>query len=127
MRRAFLLLIGSLLLSAGTGCGICDQMFAFHKPYGGGDCGCNSCGCGAGGCPTCGDGAGDPGDGGGYAGGGHHGYPNGGYPPHDMLPRGAGGEYLGQGGPPTGGVAYPYYTTRGPRDFLVNNPPSIGP
>lgn len=33
------------------------------------------------------------------------------------------------GGPaPTGAaVAYPYYTTRGPRDFLLNNPPSIGP
>jgi hypothetical protein len=30
-------------------------------------------------------------------------------------------------GPPTGQVAYPYYTTRGPRDFLMNNPPSIGP
>jgi len=23
-------------------------------------------------------------------------------------------------------VAYPYYTLRGPRDFLVDNPPSIG-
>lgn len=30
-------------------------------------------------------------------------------------------------GPPTGQVAYPYYTTRGPRDFLMCNPPSIGP
>jgi len=30
-------------------------------------------------------------------------------------------------GPTTGAVAYPYYTTRGPRDFLVNNPQSIGP
>ncbi len=30
-------------------------------------------------------------------------------------------------GPPTGAVAYPYYTTRGPRDFLADNPPSIGP
>jgi hypothetical protein len=30
-------------------------------------------------------------------------------------------------GPPTGQVAYPYYTTRGPRDFLMKNPPSIGP
>jgi hypothetical protein len=31
---------------------------------------------------------------------------------------------------PTGPVpqyAYPYYTIRGPRDFLVDNPPSIGP
>lgn len=30
-------------------------------------------------------------------------------------------------GPPTGQTAYPYYTTRGPRDFFLNNPPSIGP
>jgi hypothetical protein len=30
-------------------------------------------------------------------------------------------------GPPTGAVAYPYYTTRGPREFLAKNPPSIGP
>ncbi len=26
-----------------------------------------------------------------------------------------------------GAVAYPYYTTRGPRDYFQNNPPSIGP
>ncbi len=30
-------------------------------------------------------------------------------------------------GPPTGAITYPYYTTRGPRDFLADNPPSIGP
>jgi hypothetical protein len=30
-------------------------------------------------------------------------------------------------GPPAAQTAYPYYTTRGPRDFLRNNPPSIGP
>lgn len=30
-------------------------------------------------------------------------------------------------GPPVGQTAYPYYTTRGPRDFLLSNPPSIGP
>ena len=29
-------------------------------------------------------------------------------------------------GPPSGQTAYPYYTTRGPRDFLMANPPSIG-
>ncbi len=29
-------------------------------------------------------------------------------------------------GPQTGTVAYPYYTHRGPRDFLLDNPPSIG-
>jgi hypothetical protein len=30
-------------------------------------------------------------------------------------------------GPPTGQTAYPYYTVRGPRDFLLAKPPSIGP
>ena len=30
-------------------------------------------------------------------------------------------------GPPVGQVAYPYYTVRGPRDFLLANPPTIGP
>jgi hypothetical protein len=30
-------------------------------------------------------------------------------------------------GPPTGAITYPYYTTRGPRDFLAKNPESIGP
>ena len=32
----------------------------------------------------------------------------------------------GGGGPATAQVAYPYYTTRGPRDFLLNEPNSIG-
>ena len=30
------------------------------------------------------------------------------------------------GGPQAATVAYPYYTTRGPRDFLADNPPTIG-
>jgi hypothetical protein len=30
-------------------------------------------------------------------------------------------------GPPVGTVVYPYYTVRGPRDFLAKDPPSIGP
>lgn len=29
-------------------------------------------------------------------------------------------------GPPSA-MVYPYYTIRGPRDFLLDNPPSIGP
>ncbi len=29
-------------------------------------------------------------------------------------------------GPPSAQVGYPYYTVRGPRDFLLDNPPSIG-
>ncbi|MEC8558267.1 MAG: hypothetical protein VXZ82_24935 [Planctomycetota bacterium] len=32
----------------------------------------------------------------------------------------------GVGSPGAAQVAYPYYTTRGPRDFFVNNPPTIG-
>ena len=32
----------------------------------------------------------------------------------------------GPPGPPTGAYAYPYYTLHGPRDFLVDNPPSLG-
>jgi len=29
-------------------------------------------------------------------------------------------------GPPSPTYAYPYYTTRAPRDFLEDNPPTIG-
>ena len=43
--------------------------------------------------------------------------PPGGYYPPSMA---------SQPGPPGGTVAYPYYTLRGPRDFLLDNPPSIG-
>jgi len=35
--------------------------------------------------------------------------------------------YVGPAGPPTAAVTYPYYTTRGPRDFFQDNPLSIGP
>lgn len=52
--------------------------------------------------------------------GGAHGTP--GYPRHMHMHR----EYVGPQGPPTAQVAYPYYTVRGPRDFLLDNPPSIG-
>ena len=33
----------------------------------------------------------------------------------------------GPAGPATGAYAYPYYTTRGPRDFFLDKPGSIGP
>lgn len=33
----------------------------------------------------------------------------------------------GPPGPPTAAVTYPYYTNRGPRDFLARNPGNIGP
>lgn len=35
-------------------------------------------------------------------------------------------EEAGMAGPAAAAVGYPYYTIRGPRDFLVDNPPSIG-
>jgi hypothetical protein len=43
--------------------------------------------------------------------------------------RGTGGYDNGAaaGGPPTAQVTYPYYTVRGPRDFLSDNPRGIGP
>jgi hypothetical protein len=52
---------------------------------------------------------------------------------HAMEQSGYAAEQLGAeeaaapAGPATGAVTYPYYTTRGPRDFLAKNPPSIGP
>ena len=71
-------------------------------------------GCGPGGC----------GVGGGIAGrfirrnGSPH--PYGGETPHTASANGFGG------GSPAPSFQYPYYTTRGPRDFLMMNPPSIG-
>lgn len=46
---------------------------------------------------------------------------NGGYTDRHVTPT-----QEGMGAPSTAQVAYPYYTTRGPRDFLMNNPPTIG-
>ena len=66
----------------------------------------------------------DPGAYGGYGGygGGRGGFGGfGGFGRGGMPMDGAYG-----GGPPSAQVAYPYYTTRGPRDFLINNPPSVG-
>lgn len=56
--------------------------------------------------------------------GGHHG---GGYA---SQYGGRHGDYVSNNqvgsGVPGPAVGYPYYTTRGPRDFFANNPPSIG-
>lgn len=43
------------------------------------------------------------------------------------LPHGYEQSLSGPPGPPSATYAYPYYTTRAPRDFLLDNPPSIGP
>jgi hypothetical protein len=99
---------------------------------GNGACGAGGCGngaCGGGGCGPggCGNGYGMNGGGPNDPNGGGSNDPNGYAHGQGPVPRGVGGQYLGAAGPPTGGVAYPYYTNRGPRDFLAANPPSIGP
>ena len=86
--------------------------------YAAGDCGdggCGAGGCGAGGCGVggklchrCGLGK--------VLGGAAH--PYGGAVPHTNPVQGQSGL--------APSYAYPYYTTRGPRDFLRDNPPSIG-
>lgn len=35
--------------------------------------------------------------------------------------------FRGPHGPAVPQTTYPYYTLRGPRDFLADNPPSLGP
>ncbi len=47
-----------------------------------------------------------------------------GHPYGGAIPHTAQGPGAGTGPAPS--YAYPYYTTRGPRDFLMSNPPSIG-
>lgn len=37
------------------------------------------------------------------------------------------GDEVDYGAPPSAQITYPYYTTRGPRDFLDPNPRGIGP
>jgi hypothetical protein len=143
--RNSLLLCAALLLAAMTGCGHmnlahnkgCDNCFGGHAghghgghAHGGGYVGDGGAGgyggAVAGNLPYRGihygpDGRQDGGGGGHYGPyGGPHGTP--GYPHHHRTR-----EYTGPQGPSTAQVAYPYYTTRGPRDFFVDNPPSIGP
>jgi hypothetical protein len=143
MKRLLLLTQLGGLLASSTGCCIIDRLF--HCPCGrwrGGGCGpgvsdcapcagCNDPGCGyakmpqralyADGEPMVDDGAmyaGGPGPGGCQA------------CAHGKCGLHGARAYAAPQGPPgplTGQVAYPYYTTRGPRDFLARNPPDIGP
>ncbi|MEM6799589.1 MAG: hypothetical protein AAF589_08745 [Planctomycetota bacterium] len=92
-------------------------------------CGCETgaCGCEAGGC-GCGTGCGGFGCLSNQSNGCVNGLVNGVLGGPSCCPLGPGDSvYDFQPGPPTGATAYPYYTTRGPRDFLMANPPSIGP
>ena len=153
MKRATGLLLAVAVIGMSSGCSIIDRLFLLNTdgPYGhhargggGGACRdgacengqcqvggpCESCdpseACGPGGCqPGCRDCA-----------AGHckkHVGRYGGLAKHHLSPAEraalAASDYgaTQPAGPPTGAVAYPYYTTRGPRDFLAKNPPSIGP
>lgn len=125
MRSALLGLVAAFVLAA-TGCD--------HHNLTKNSCSsCDSCG---GGCATHGGGLGLAGHGGrgvldhtilGHGGGGAVGnyLATPGPSPVGHLPPG----YMqdaGPGGPSSATVGYPYYTTRAPRDFLMDNPPSIG-
>lgn len=115
---------------------------------------CDSCGSADGGCGCAGMGGGgllSHGFGGGMLSGGLHGFGHGahgcghggcgiggrglcssclsrsglrGQIPHTSQPNYGMGGMGGGGQAPT--YAYPYYTTRAPRDFLMDNPPTIG-
>ncbi len=126
----FVALLATAALS--MGCNGIHKRGGCHGGACGGHGGCPSGACGGGGghahagCEACGDGrfaGGAHGNGGGH--GGHFG---GGQGQHGMagVPHHFSREYLGPQGPSSAQVAYPYYTTRGPRDFFANDPMSIG-
>ncbi|HEV3138210.1 MAG TPA: hypothetical protein VGZ26_09900 [Pirellulales bacterium] len=135
MRRAIFALLAVTAVASSTGCCCIDRLFCGGCRggcgYGYGNEGpCQSCGYGGGGggCSDCGQ----------Y--GGSSGGPQGQAPMQGMARRrpaqghpmvqqrrDADGDYEFAAGPPTGSTTYPYYTNRGPRDFLARNPQSIGP
>jgi len=143
--RLLALTVVAVIAATSTGCSIIDRLFLLNAdgPYGhhagragSGDCqdceveGCRDCEqgcpdgrCQAGVCQDC------PG---GVCKAPHTG-PYGGLAKHHLTEEEkaalAASDYgaITPAGPPTGAVAYPYYTTRGPRDFLAKRPPSIGP
>ena len=125
MKRAFLMLIAGIAVAALAGCAAqrgCNDGGGKH-PLGcvPGTCqsapetcaSCDGCGrgqCGDPNCPDCGRDGRDGRDG-----------------PLARQREAFNAYHGGQPGPLTGAVAYPYYSLRGPRDFLARNPGSIGP
>jgi hypothetical protein len=134
------LVVAAVITASSSGCSIIDRLFLLNAdgPYSQGagraggcrDCetgNCQDCeqGCPDGRCQTggCKDGACHAPHTGRYGGlAKHH------LSPEEKAMLNA-SDYGGiaPAGPPTGAVAYPYYTTRGPRDFLAKRPASIGP
>jgi hypothetical protein len=141
MKRATFAVLALALTASTSGCCCFEKMFCWGC---GGGCSyghegpcCD--GCGGGGCSDCGMAGGtvaSP-DQAAMAAGGHRRGPGSYAVPAKRHPaqghplvhqrRNAGGEYEFAAGPPSAGVTYPYYTTRGPRDYLARNPRSIGP
>jgi hypothetical protein len=150
MTRTLILAAVAAVAVGSSGCSIIDRLFLLNTdgPYGHhaghGACqdgACRDGACGPGGCedgqcgPPCEDGRCGPAS--------HHGAGLFGKGPHVGRYGGLAKHHLSDAekaaleasdygavtpaGPPTGAVAYPYYTTRGPRDFLAKCPPSIGP
>ncbi len=143
LSRAFGLVVVASVIATSSGCSIIDRLFLLNTdgPHGhhatqGGACqdgmcptgqcgpeGCPTGNCQSGNCQDCADGSCHPKHVGRY----------GGLAKHHLSPAEkaalAGSDYgaTQPAGPPSGAVAYPYYTTRGPRDFLAKCPPSIGP
>ncbi len=109
-----------------AGCYTGNQSACNGECNNGCNAGCNTCG--NGGCPNC------PGGRLGCT-AGPLGWQQGGLDYSSHLNPGFLGHHAGSAaaaqpftpGPPSAQVAYPYYTHRGPRDFLMANPPSIGP
>ncbi len=103
-------------------CGGSNAIGTNHSDCSNSSGGCDT-GCGPDGCGAIGGGAGLAGRVKGFffrPNGSPH--PYGGELPHTGAP--AQGNGFGGNAAPT--YAYPYYTTRGPRDFLMKNPPTIG-
>jgi hypothetical protein len=102
MKRVLLSICALALIVTSVGCACnCNKCRPQRGGLHGNACGPQGCGpggCGPGGCGLLGQ-----------NGGGGHGHGK------QVMPSGA------------AGVAYPYYTTRGPRDFLSANPRGIGP
>ena len=145
MKRASGLLLAVAVIGMSSGCSIIDRLFLLntdgphgHHAHHGGGCPDGACAhgqCAVGGpCESCGPGGCQPGcrD---CASGSckTHVGRYGGLAKHHLSPAEraalAASDYgaTEPAGPPTGAFAYPYYTTRGPRDFLAKKPPSIGP
>ncbi len=136
---------GCLRHNTRGGCNACGPVASC-----GNNCGCNSDSCGST-CNSCGDGTPARGSLSGKLRGRIHGCHTGcgriGCKPGPLAWQSGGlgySDHLGTGplghgaaaamaaqpftpGPATPQVAYPYYTHRGPRDFLLDNPPTIGP